>query len=86
MSERSDNVVRLGCAEQAAIADELRRYWQHVVYEGVPEQLRGLVERFGMGGHDTGAGAAAAEPAEDAAQRGIIVLADFRSGDCENPA
>jgi hypothetical protein len=45
MSERSDNIVRLGCAEQAAIADELRRYWQHVVDEGVPEQLRGLVER-----------------------------------------
>ena len=85
MSERSDNVVRLGCAEQAAIADELRRYWQHVVDEGVPEQLRGLVERFGMGGHDTGAGAAAADAAEDAAQSGIIVLADFGGGDCENP-
>jgi hypothetical protein len=84
MSERSDNVVRLGCAEQAAIADELRRYWQHVVDEGVPEQLRGLVDRFGMSPHDTGAGAAAA--GEDTAQSGIIVLADFRSGDCESPA
>jgi Anti-sigma factor NepR len=84
MSERSDNVVRLGCAEQAAIADELRRYWQHVVDEGVPEQLRGLIERFGV--QDANAGAAAAEAAPDAAQSGIIVLADFRSGDCENPA
>jgi anti-sigma factor NepR-like protein len=85
MSERSDNVVRLGCAEQAAIADELRRYWQHVVDEGVPEQLRGLVERFGADGHDTVAGAAADEPGQDAAQSGIIVLADFRGGDCEKP-
>src|ERR1700736_2323530 len=64
MSERSDNVVRLGCAEQAAIADELRRYWQHVVDEGVPEQLRGLVERFAVSRHDTGAGAVAADAAE----------------------
>jgi hypothetical protein len=86
MSERSDNVVPLGCAEQAAIADELRRYWQHVVDEGVPEQLRGRVERFAVGRHDTGAGAAAVEAAQDAAQSGITVLADFRSGDCESPA
>jgi hypothetical protein len=85
MSERSDNVVRLGCAEQAAIADELRRYWQHVVDEGVPEHLRGLAERFGVG-HDPGAGAAAVEAAADAAQSGITVLADFRGGGCENPA
>jgi hypothetical protein len=85
MSERSDNVVRLGRAEQAAIADELRRYWQHVVDEGVPD-LRGLVERFAVDRHDAGARAAAVEAAEDAAQSGITVLADFRSGDCENPA
>src|ERR1700736_1988283 len=71
MSERSDNVVRLGCAEQAAIADELRRYWQHVVDEGVPDHLRGLVERFAADRHDTGAGAAAVEAAQDATQSGI---------------
>jgi hypothetical protein len=46
MSGQSDNVVRLGCAEQATIAEELRQYWQHVVDEGVPEHLRGLVLRF----------------------------------------
>jgi hypothetical protein len=46
MSGRSDNVVRLGCAEQAAIAEELRRYWQHVVDEGVPDHLRSLILRF----------------------------------------
>ena len=46
LSERSDNVVRLGCAEQAAIAEELRHYWQHVVDEGVPDRLRGLILRF----------------------------------------
>jgi hypothetical protein len=46
MSGQSDNVVRLGCAEQAAIAEELRQYWQHVVDEGVPDHLRGLVLRF----------------------------------------
>jgi len=86
MSERSDNVVRLGRAEQAAIADELRRYWQHVVDEGVPDHPRGLVERFAVDRHDAGARAAAVEAAEDAAQSGITVLADFRSGDCENPA
>jgi hypothetical protein len=49
MSGRGDNVVRLGCAEQAAIAEELRRHWQHVVDEGVPEHLRGLVLRFADG-------------------------------------
>ena len=86
MSERSDNVVRLGCAEQAAIADELRRYWQHVVDEGVPEHMRGLVERFAVDRDDIGACAAAAEAAQHAAQSGITVLADFRSGDCESPA
>jgi Anti-sigma factor NepR len=82
MSERGDNVVRLGCAEQAAIADELRRYWQDVVDEGVPAHLRGLVERFGV--QDAKAGGAAAEATQDAAQSGIIVRADFRAGDCEN--
>jgi hypothetical protein len=46
MSGRGDKVVRLGCFEQGAIAEELRRYWQHVVDEGVPEHLRGLVARF----------------------------------------
>ena len=46
MSGQGDNVVRLGCAEQAAIAEELREYWQHVVDEGVPEHLRGLIARF----------------------------------------
>ena len=84
MSERSDNVVRLGCAEQAAIADELRRYWQDVVDEGVPEHLRGLVERFGA--QDAKADSAAAEAAGGAAPSGIIALADFRRDDFENPA
>lgn len=46
MPGRGDNVVRLGCAEQAAIAEELRQYWQHVVDEGVPDHLRGLIARF----------------------------------------
>ena len=86
MSERGDNVVRLGCAEQAAIADELRRYWQHVVDGGVPEHLGGLVLRFGAGRHYAEPAAAAAETAQDAAQNQVIVLAEFRSGDCENPA
>jgi hypothetical protein len=86
MSERGDNVVRLGCAEQAAIADELRGYWQHVVDEGVPEHLRGLVLRFGAGREHAEPDAAAAQAAEDAAQIGVIVLADFRDGDCESPA
>ena len=85
MSGRGDNVVRLGCAEQAAIADELRRYWQHVVDEEVPEHLRGLVQRFRVDGEDVAPGAAT-EAAADAAQSGIIVLADFRGGDCESPA
>jgi hypothetical protein len=69
MSGQSDNVVRLGCAEQAAIAEELRQYWQHVVDEGVPEHLRGLVLRFAR-----------------AADSEVILLADFRTGDSENPA
>ena len=38
--------MRLGCAEQAAIAEELRQYWQHVIDEGVPEHLHALVLRF----------------------------------------
>ena len=84
MSERSDNVVRLGSAEQAAIADELRRYWQHVVDEGVPDQLRGLIQQFEASGEGAEAGAAA-EAAQDSADSGIIVLADFRQNDCENP-
>jgi Anti-sigma factor NepR len=79
MSERSDNVVRLGCAEQAAIADELRRYWQHVVDEGVPEQLRGLVERFAA--QDAKLGAGVAEAPQDEEQSDIIVLAEFRRGE-----
>ena len=74
MSERSDNVVRLGCA----IADELRRYWQHVVDEGVPEHMRGLVERFAVDRHDTGVGAAAVEAAQDAARSGITVQRRLR--------
>jgi hypothetical protein len=87
MSGRGDNVVRLGCAEQAAIADELRRYWQHVVDEGVPEHLRGLVQRFAEGADRQGAaaGTAAAQPARDATESAIILLADFRRGECESP-
>jgi hypothetical protein len=84
MSGRGDNVVRLGCAEQAAIADELRQYWQHVVDEGVPEHLRGLVQRFPgrLGGQ---AAEAAAQPAQDSTESTIILLADFRRGECDSP-
>jgi anti-sigma factor NepR-like protein len=71
MSGRSDNVVRLGCAEQAAIADELRRYWQHVVDEGVPENLRALILRFETSDEDAEPGAADDRVAQV---------------DCENPA
>jgi hypothetical protein len=82
MSERGDNVVRLGCAEQAAIADELRRYWQHVVDEGLPEHLRGLVERFPDGvDREAAAGTAAAQPAGHATESAIVLLADFRRGE-----
>jgi hypothetical protein len=81
MSERSDNVVRLGCAEQAAIADELRRYWQRVVDEGVPEDLRALILRFEMSDDDATPGAVG----EAAEEGGILVLADFRRDDRENP-
>jgi hypothetical protein len=77
----------LGCAEQAAIADELRRYWQHVVDEGVPDHLLELVRRFadGVDRRGTEAGAAAVQPAQDPTAGGITLLADFRRGDCENP-
>jgi hypothetical protein len=85
MSERSDNVVRLGCAEQAAIADELCRYWQHVVDEGVPEHLRGVVLRFAAS-DKAEVGAAAAQASQAEGESGIVLLADFRRGDCENPA
>jgi len=84
MSERSDNVVRLGSAEQAAIADELRRYWQHVVDEGVPEDLRVLILRFEMSDQDADAGTTAAEAIQPESESGIV-LADFRRGDRENP-
>ena len=85
MSGRGDNVVRLGCAEQAAIAEELRQYWQHVIDEGVPEHLRGLVLRFadGIDGRNAEAGV---PPAETEAPSRIIALADFRSSDCESPS
>jgi anti-sigma factor NepR-like protein len=75
MSGQSDNVVRLGSAEQAAIAEELRRYWQHVVEEGVPEDLRALILRFEKSDEDA-----------DQTESGVVVLADFRRGDRENPA
>ncbi len=83
MSERSENVVRLGCAEQAAIADELRRYWQHVVDEGVPADLRALILRFET--DDAERGAAAEQAAQSADANGVLVLADFRRGDFEQP-
>jgi hypothetical protein len=86
MSERSDNVVRLGCAEQAAIADELRRYWQHVIDEGVPEDLRALILRFEMSSEDADAGTAAADAIQVESESEIVVLADFRRDDRENPA
>jgi len=85
MSGQSDNVVRLGCAEQAAIADELRRYWQHVVDEGVPEDLRALILRFEMSDENADAGTAAAEAIQAESESGIVVLADFRRSDRENP-
>ena len=85
MSERSDNVVRLGCAEQAAIADELRRYWQHVVDDGVPEPLRGVVLRFAAS-DQAKASAAAAQACQAEGESGIVLLAAFRRGDCDNPA
>jgi hypothetical protein len=85
MSERGDNVVRLGCAEQAAIADELRRYWQHVVDEGVPEHLRGIVQRFRVDDEDAEPGPAADQVAQATEESGVLVLADFRSCDWENP-
>lgn len=81
MSGRDDNVVRLGCAEQAAIADELRQYWQHVVDEGVPEHLRGLVERFPDGADRQ----ADAQPAGDPRESAVVLLADFRQGEVERP-
>jgi Anti-sigma factor NepR len=87
MSGRGDNVVRLGCAEQAAIADELRRYWQHVVDEGVPDHLLGLVQRFtvGVGGQGADAAVAAAQPAQDPAESTIILLADLSGGERKGP-
>jgi hypothetical protein len=84
MSGRGDNVVRLGCAEQAAIADELRRYWQHVVDEGVPDHLLGLVQRFAVGVGGQGA-EAAVQPAQDPAERAVVLSADFRRGERESP-
>jgi Anti-sigma factor NepR len=84
MSERSDNVVRLGCAEQAAIAEELRRYWQHVVDEGVPEDLRALILQFETR-EDAEPGAAPDQIARVTEESGIVVLADFRRGDGEGP-
>jgi hypothetical protein len=84
MSERSDNVVRLGCAEQAAIADELRRHWQHVVDEGVPEHLCALILRFETSHRDTPE-AAPAEVEQAAEPTGVVVLADFRRRDGYNP-
>jgi hypothetical protein len=56
MPGQGDNVVRLGCAEQAAIAEELRRHWQHIVEEGVPEHLREFVLRFAEAIDRRGAG------------------------------
>ena len=87
MSGRGDNVVRLGCAEQAAIAEELRRHWQHVVDEGVPDHLQRLVQRFaaGVDGQGPEAAAAAAQPAQGPTESAIIPLADFRRGECESP-
>jgi hypothetical protein len=84
MSGRGDNVVRLGCAAQAAIAEELRRHWQYVVDEGVPEHLRGLVLRFArrLAYDDAEAGAPLADIG---AAKGVILLADFRRGDCKDP-
>jgi hypothetical protein len=47
-----------------------------VVDEGVPDHLRALILRFEM------TDGAVADAAEEA---GILVLADFRRGDHENP-
>jgi hypothetical protein len=83
MSGRGDNVVRLGCAEQAAIAEELRQYWQHVVDEGVPDHLRGLIARFPgeVDRQDEEARDAADQITQAEAGSAIVLLADFRSGE-----
>ncbi len=38
------NVVNLGREMQVAIAEGLRRYYQHIVDEGVPEHLMRILE------------------------------------------
>jgi len=87
MSGRSDNVVRLGCAEQGAIAEELRQYWQHVVDEGVPEHLRRVIARFpGGADHQNEKGRGAAERVAQEAESAVVVLVDFRPGERESPA
>jgi hypothetical protein len=84
MPGQGDNVVRLGCAEQAAIAEDLRRHWQHIIDEGVPEHLREFVLRFAEAIDRRGAGAGlAADQGAQAAESGVVVVADFRRGDCK---
>jgi hypothetical protein len=87
MSGRSDNVVRLGCAEQAAIAEELRQYWQHVVDEGVSEHLQGLIARFPgeVNRPDEKVRGATDQVARAETESAIILLADFRPGEKEGP-
>jgi anti-sigma factor NepR-like protein len=88
MSGRSDNVVRLGCAEQAAIAEELRQHWQHVVDEGVPEHLLGLIAKFpdDVDRQPEKVRGAAEHVVQPAAQSAVVLLADFRPGERESPA
>ena len=82
-SERNDKILRLGCSEQAAIAEELRHYYQHVVDEGVPTHLQRSVLRFAekTDRRENRSGRAAAQAAQNAAEPGVILLADFRRGD-----
>jgi len=83
MPGQGDNVVRLGCAEQAAIAEDLRRHWQHIVDEGVPEHLREFVLRCAEAIDRRAAedGLAAVQGAQAAGDAGIVVIADFGCGD-----
>jgi hypothetical protein len=47
--------------------------------------LRALIVRFEMSDEDPDAGTAAVEAVPPESERGIVALADFRRGECENP-
>jgi len=78
-SNPGNNIVRLGRNEQAAIAEELRRYYQDVVDEGVPHHLRALVARFAdepRRAKTARAAAAGPEMVNAASEQRIVWLAD----------